>query len=286
MPIGRPRGTFKRHQEAVLTVSLNEPHAVPRQKSPPDMAILKPALCTVEGCSAISMFESELQKHRATEAKLRLSAIRESALLREKDDLIRQKDILSKESEHRLLNGLQLITSLLTIQSRATKNAEAAAQLTIAANRVGAIGRVHRHLHALDNVKSVEFKKYLESLCHDLSDMASSESPGSVLVVDGTELRMPVVMGIPLGFIASELITNAIKYAKGQIIVRLQTTPANGHVLSVSDDGPGLPDGFDPTASHGLGMKLISSLVSQIGGRLQIDRGNNGTGSQFSVLFS
>ena len=114
------------------------------------------------------------------------------------------------------MNGLQFITSLLTIQSRATQNTEAAAQLTIAANRVAAIERVHRHLHALDHVKSVEFKKYLESLCHDLSGMASSESPGSVLVVDGTELRIPAVTGIALGFIASELITNAIKYAEWQ----------------------------------------------------------------------
>lgn len=257
-----------------------------RQKGPPCKIILKPAECQIAHCSAISLYERELEKHRATEAKLRRSAIRENALLRQKDDLIRQKDILNRESEHRLLNGLQLITSLLTIQSRATQNTEAAAQLTIAANRVAAIGRVHRHLHALDHVKSVEFKKYLESLCHDLSGMASSESPGSVLVVDGTELRIPAVTGIALGFIASELITNAIKYGKGKITVRLQTDTANGHVLSISDDGLGLPEGFDPTASHGLGMKLISSLVRQIGGQLQIDQGDNGKGARISVLFS
>jgi two-component system, sensor histidine kinase PdtaS len=264
----------------------NEPQAVIRHKSLRRMAILKPAQCLVEQCSAISMYESELQKHRATEAKLRLSATRESALMRQKDDLIRQKDILSTESEHRLLNGLQLITSLLTIQSRATTNAEAAAQLTIAANRVAAIGRVHRHLHALDDVKSVEFKKYLESLCRDLSGITSSESPRNAIVFEGTDLLIPAVTGIPLGFIASELITNAIKYAKGKITVRLQTASPNRHVLSVSDDGPGLPEGFDPTASHGLGMKLISSLVRQIGGHLQIGRGDNGGGAKFSVLFS
>lgn len=232
------------------------------------------------------MYEGELKKHRVTEAKLRRSAIRESALLRQKDDLIQEKDILSKESEHRLLNGLQLITSLLTIQSRATKNSEAAAQLTIAANRVATLGRVHRQLHALDHVESVEFKQYLENFCHDLSGMASNESPERALIVEGIELSIPTVTAIPLGFITSELITNAIKYAKGRITVELQTTFGKGYALSVSDDGPGLPEGFNLTATSGLGMKLISSLVRQIGGRLQIAQGDNGKGTRFTVLFS
>ena len=265
----------------------NGSDAVPHRKALPSKTkFQQPVHCPIAKCSAISMYERELEKHKATEAKLRRSVIRESALLRQKDDLIQQKDILSKESEHRLLNGLQLITSLLSMQSRATKNAEAAAQLTIAASRVAAIARVHRHLHALDQVKSVEFKQYLESLCHDLSGMVSNESPERVLVVEGIELRIPTVTGIPLGFIASELITNSIKYAKGRITVRLQTTFGKGYALSVSDDGPGLPEGFNPTATNGLGMKLISSLVRQIGGQLQIAQGDNGKGTRFTVLFS
>jgi two-component sensor histidine kinase len=232
------------------------------------------------------MYETELEKHKATEAKLKKSVIRESALLRQKDELIQQKDILSKESSHRLLNGLQLITSLLSMQSRMTTSAEVAAQLTTAARRVATVGHLHRHLHALDHVENVEFKQYLENLCRDLSDMAPNKSPESVVVVEGTEIRMPTVTGIPLGFIAIELITNSIKYARGRITVRLQTTFGKGYALSVTDEGPGLPEGFNPTATHGLGMKLISSLVRQIEGRLQIARGDNGKGAEFTVLFS
>jgi two-component sensor histidine kinase len=248
----------------------------------------KPVNCAIAGCSAITMYETEMKNHRATEAKLRRSVVRERALLRQKDDLIQQKDILSKESEHRLLNGLQLVASLLSMQSRAAKSAEtaAAAQLTIAANRVAALGRVHRHLHALDHVESVKFKQYLESLCTDLSKIASNESPDSVVMVQGIELRISTVTGIPLGFIASELVTNAIKYAKGRITVGLQKVSGEGYALSVSDNGPGLPEGFNTTGTHGLGMKLISSLIRQIGGRLQIDRGDNGKGARFTVLFS
>ena len=264
-----------------------EPHAVPHRKAlTHKIKFQRPAHCPLARCSAISMYERELEKHRVTEAKLRRSVIRESALLRQKDDLIQQRDILSKESAHRVLNGLQLITSLLSMQSRATKNAEAATQLTSAARRVATIANLHRHLHALDHVESVEFKQYLENLCHDLSGLAPNESPERAPVVEGIELRIPTVTGIPLGFIAIELITNSIKYAKGRITVRLQTTFGKGYALSVSDEGPGLPEGFNPTATNGLGMKLISSLVKQIGGQLQIAHGENGKGTRFTVLFS
>jgi two-component system, sensor histidine kinase PdtaS len=249
----------------------------------PKTVFPKPPNCPLAKCSAILMYERELEKHSFIEDELRKSVIREDALLREKEDLIQQKDILSKESEHRLLNGLQLITSLLSIQSRAIKNPEAAAQLTNAANRVAAIERVHRLLHSLDNVKSVEFKQYLKSLCHDLSGMASNDS---TLVVEGIELRIPTRKGIPLGLIASELITNSIKYAKGTITVRLETAVGEGYVLSVTDDGPGLPEGFNPAGMNGLGMKLISSLISQIDGQLLLSRGDNGKGTRITVLFS
>ncbi len=254
--------------------------------TPGGTGLHKPANCGLATCSAITMHERELKKHRATEAKLRKSLASEHALLRQQDELIQRQDVLSKESEHRLLNGLQLIASLLALQSRATANPEAAAQLTIAANRVATLGRIHRHLHALDHADSVDFKSYLEKLCHDLSEMALNGSPERVLAVEGSERRIATVTAIPLAFIASELITNAIKYAKGRITVRLESRPGQGWALSVVDDGPGLPEGFDPAATHGLGMKIVSSLVRQIGGRLQIARGDDGKGARFTVLLA
>lgn len=248
----------------------------------------KPEGCAVAsaGCSAIAMYEAELEKHKSTEAKLRKSISRERALLHQKNVLIQQKDTLSKESEHRFLNGLQLVTSLLAIQSRSTANPETAAMLTIAANRVATIGRVHQHLHTLDHVKSVNFKHYLKNLCSDLSNMTSASNLEDGISVEAIELRLPSVTAIPLGFIASELITNAIKYAKGNIAVRLQGRAKGGYSLSVRDDGPGLPEGFNPAATRGLGMKIICALIRQIGGSLVIGQGDNGKGSNFSVVVS
>jgi len=232
------------------------------------------------------MYEQELERHRATESRLRESVLRERDLLRQKDELILQKDILATESEHRLLNGMQLIISLLAAQSRGTKNPEAAAQLTIAANRVATLGRVHRHLHTLDKLESVDLKQYIEKLCHDLSDMASSEFAERSLCVEGAELKISRVLAVPLGFIASELITNSIKYAKGKITVSLQTMPNGDCALSVSDDGPGLPEAFDPAATNGSGMKIIAALVRQIHGELNFAKGDHGQGARFSVLFN
>ena len=141
-------------------------------------------------------------------------------------------------------------------------------------------------MHTLDPIKSVDFKRYLESLCHDLSSMTSTASLEDAISVEGVELRLPSVAAIPMGFIASELITNAVKYAKGKIAVSLRGTAKGGYSLAVADDGPGLPEGFNPAATRGLGMKIISSLVRQIGGSLTIGKGDNGTGARFTVAVS
>ncbi len=152
----------------------------------------------------VGSYERELTKHRCTEIRLREALDREESLLRQKDELILQQETLGKESEHRLLNSLQMIVSLLRLQSRASANTEAASQLAIAANRVATIGRVHQRLHSFDGVQTVAFKQYLEDLCRDFSTMLPSEErPERVIVVEGIEVKLPTITGIPLGFIAT-----------------------------------------------------------------------------------
>ncbi len=116
--------------------------------------------------------------------------------------------------------------------------------------------------------------------------MLSSERPQRVIEVEGTEITLPAITAIPLGFVANELITNAAKYGTGRITVNLETNPETGYALSVANDGPGLPEGFDPAGGKGLGMKIIRSLVKQIGGELRISRGDKNQGARFTVLFS
>ena len=218
-------------------------------------------------------------------AELQAARVREHALLRDKADLLQRQDMLAQEFEHRLVNSLQIIVGLLSLQSR-TATPEAAAQLTVAANRVASFGRVHRALHLLDHQESVQFKAYLQHLCEDLSGLLFQGESARAIAVEGARITIPTVFAIPLGFIVNELITNSAKYAKSDITVRLGTSPSAGYSLSVLDDGPGLPADFDPAASKGLGMKIIGSLVRQIGGELQIASSENGgRGAIFTVAF-
>jgi two-component sensor histidine kinase len=225
-------------------------------------------------------------QHATTTAQLNNALAREDALLREKTDLLRRHDMMAQEFEHRLLNSLQLVVSLLWLQSRAASTPEAATQLNIAADRVAALGRVHRRLHLLDHQERVEFKQYIQHLCEDISGLLFQEGSKRTIVVKGADVELPTALGIPLGFIVNELITNSAKYAKGIITVRLGTASTGGHWLSVSDSGPGLPVEFDASGGTGLGMKIIQSLVTQIGGELHIGRTKDSRGACFTVRFN
>ena len=243
----------------------------------------KDALSTAPHAS----YERELERYRRAEIQLREIIARDESLLRLKDETIKNQALLSSESDHRLLNDLQMIVSLLSLQSRATGNAEAASQLAAAADRVAMIGRIHRRLHSFDGATTVAFKKFLDVLCSDFSSLLSSgQRSERDIAVEGVDIELPTVTCRPLGFIANELITNAAKYGKGRITVRLEQNPESGHALSVSNDGPALPEGFDPAAREGLGMMIVQSFVERIGGELRIGRGDNNKGARFTVLFS
>jgi two-component sensor histidine kinase len=220
-------------------------------------------------------------------SRLREALAREEILLREKDDLIRQQKIMAEESDHRLLNGLQLVASLLSLQSRAAADPGIAKQLVTAANRVGIVARIHRRLHCLEGTKTVAFKRYLQDLCFDFSGILPSEGGSErTIVVEGIEIDLPTSIAIPLAFAVSELLTNAAKYGASAISLDLKKDPDGRCALCVSNDGPSLPAGFDPAACKGLGMKIVRSLVQQIGGELQFGRGVEDRGARFTVLFS
>ena len=235
----------------------------------------------------VASYERELDLRKSTERRLRDALAREEVLLRQKDALIQQQELLNKESDHRLLNGMQMIVSLLSLQSRASSNSEVALPLASAANRVSMIAIIHRRLHHLDGIRTVALKQYLEGLCHDFSAMLALDESTEKVVVEGIEADMPTAIAIPLAFIVSELITNAAKYGKGRITVKLaQSAPGADYALSVSNDGPVLPEGYDASASKGLGMRIIGSFVKQIGGELRIGRSDHDRGARFSVLFA
>jgi two-component system, sensor histidine kinase PdtaS len=230
-------------------------------------------------------YERELSRRRHSETWLRRSLARREALLRQKEELIQRQALLGQESDHRLLNGLQMIVSLLSLQGRASGNAEVASQLAVAADRVATIGRIHHRLHSFDGVQTFAIKQYLYDICHDFSMMLSLGRPERIIAVEGIEINLPAATAIPLGFIASELITNAVKYGTGRITVSLELNSEKGYALAVSNDGAGLPEGFDPADRKGLGMRIIRSFVKQIDAEMRIGRGDKDQGTRITVLF-
>ena len=229
--------------------------------------------------------QQDPKSYDVLEAELEAALGREEIYLREMNELAERQVMMTQEFEHRLVNGLQLIVSLLSLQSRTAATSEATDQLMIAARRVSSLARVHRRLHLLDHQDCVEFKGYLQNLCEDLAGLLFQEGSGYAIVVDGTSAEIPTTLAIPLGFIVNELVTNSAKYAEGHVTVRIETTSPTDRLLSVIDRGPGLPAGFDPAHSKGLGMKIVQSLVQQINGELRFLPGDNGRGTRFTVKF-
>jgi len=264
------------------------------EHSPAKMGLASVALLGKSRARTTASYECELGNQRFTECVLRKEIERGEALLGLKNEIIAQQevliqrqDLLTKEADHRLMNDLQLVASLLSLQSRATANVEAASQLATAANRIATIQRVHRRLHCLEGVQNVAFKEYLEAFCDDFSAMLPPLSaPRQAIEFESVELNLPTKTAIPLGFIVNELVMNAVKHGGGRIAIRLEKRSAESYALSVSNDGPTLPDRFDPYATKGLGMKIIRSFVQQIDGQLKTGRNEEGQGAQFTVLFS
>lgn len=172
--------------------------------------------------------------------------------------------MLGREIDHRVMNSLQFISGLLTMQAKAAGDAEASRQLDIAATRVTTVARVHRHFYLDEAVETTSALDYTQRLIDDLAGVIEP----CVATLSGEPTPIPTTLVMPLGLITNELVTNAAKHGAGRITLAL--VPAgSGLGLTVRDDGPGLPEDFDPAARTGLGMRVIQSLVRQHGGTFE-----------------
>jgi two-component sensor histidine kinase len=200
-----------------------------------------------------------------------------------KDAALARAEMMAKEIDHRVMNSLQLVSSLLTLQSRDLGDSEAAAELRLAAARVTAVARVHQNLYLSEGAAGIDCRAYLQRLCDDLGNIVMAEK-GAGLTVEAAETWLPSDRIAALGLIVNELVTNAAKHGAGRIAVSFARA-GDGFALTVSDDGPGLPDNFDPAASRGLGMKVVTALARQLDGTLAFGRAEGGRGATFTAAF-
>ena len=209
--------------------------------------------------------------------ELRLSA---RSTVTELQKAMADKEMMAREVDHRVKNSLQLVSSLLSVQSRNLKG-EASEQLLQAANRVAAVGRAHEHLYLDDSIGALNSLVYLQRVCNELTALLN----GGTIAVTGDDILLPAKHVVPLGLIVTEMVTNAAKQGARNVTVSL-TASSGGLSLSVTDDGNGLAADFDPAATAGLGMKVVSSLVSRLKGELTFGAAEGGgPGARFTVLF-
>jgi two-component sensor histidine kinase len=175
----------------------------------------------------------------------------------------RQKDLLLKEVDHRVKNGLQIVSSLLHLQARTA--GAGAPPFRSAAARIAAIAAVHHQLHKADYAGTVQLDQYLTDLCKEIATASSSADRACSLTVDALPLTVSNDIAVPLALIVNELLTNAIQHSQavaegGAIRVVVNSHP-NDFSVSVSDPGSG-PDASRTTL--GLGTKLVDALTQQI----------------------
>ncbi|AWN36450.1 histidine kinase dimerization/phosphoacceptor domain -containing protein [Methylobacterium radiodurans] len=206
-----------------------------------------------------------------------------TSLLAEKERLLAQKDLLTREIDHRVKNSLQIVSSFLQLQRRNIADADARQAFADTSARVMSVARVHDSLYQAETIEEVDLGQTIESLCRDLAGLAGEGHAVDLTAEAG--LMVPYRKAVALSLIATELVTNAFKYGAsgpgtGRVAVEVSAAGL-GVKLRVCDDGAGLPDGWDSNPrGTGLGMKLIRAMLDQINARLEVA---NDPGACFTV---
>ena len=195
-------------------------------------------------------------------------------------DLLQQKDMLLEEMQHRIVNSLQIIASILMLKARAVTSEETRQHLQDAHHRVMSVAAVQQHLHISGSSDLIEIAPYLSKLCDSLAESMIGDSRQAMLSVRADEGKVTSADAVSLGLIVTELVINALKHAfpdekaSPTVTVRYE---ANGTdwKLSVSDNGIGRPEG-DGTRKGGLGTSLVNALANQLDAQVKIVSGPNG----------
>ena len=198
-----------------------------------------------------------------------------------------EKEILLREIHHRVKNNLQIISSLLNLQSRHVKDESALDMFHESRNRVRSMALIHEKLYKSDDLANVDFCEYIRNLGRHLFMSYGINSTAIDLDVSVEDVFLDINTSIPCGLIINELISNSLKHAfsgreQGKIRVVLQSERNGKYKLLVSDDGVGLPKGLDVTQTESLGLQLVTMLVEQLQGTLNLD---NNEGTSFEIVF-
>ncbi len=236
-------------------------------------------LGTDDGHSLILLGFEDITERRAIEEEKKI-------LKRRTDDLLQQKEMLLAEMQHRIVNSLQIIASILMLKARAVTSEETREHLQDAHRRVMSVAAVQQHLHVSGRADAVEIAPYLSKLCASLGESMIGESRPATLTVTADPGWAQSTDAISLGLIVTELVINALKYAfpdpkKAATVMVAYEVHGTNWKLSVCDNGVGRTQGEGPPAKGGLGTSLVQALAHQLDAQVKII--NRPTGMSISV---
>jgi two-component system, sensor histidine kinase PdtaS len=200
--------------------------------------------------------------------------------------LLKEKEWLLKEIHHRVKNNLHMVTGLLGTQAAYLKNEEAVLAITDSQHRVQAMSLIHQKLYQSEHLSATDMPAYIHDLVEYLRDsFGTRQRIRFQLQIEKIDMELSHTVSI--GLILNEAITNAIKYAfpgdrEGDIVISLESVSGDEFLLSIADNGIGLPADFKSREINSLGMSLMKGLSEDIGGQLSIE---NHQGTEIKIKF-
>ncbi len=200
---------------------------------------------------------------------------------------LREKEAMLKEIHHRVKNNLQVISSLLRLQSEKAHDKETLALFQDSQERVRSMAMVHEYLYQSNDLARIDFRGYVTSLVRNLCRSYGYTTVDDRFQIHVDEALLNLDIAVPCGLILTELVSNALKYAyssdkQGPIRVSFRNISDNAYELTVADEGVGLPKEFDMENASSLGLRLVHILTEQLHGQIRLGTGN---GTKFIISF-
>ncbi|BAQ66639.1 PAS domain S-box protein [Geminocystis sp. NIES-3709] len=202
---------------------------------------------------------------------------------------LREKEVLLKEIHHRVKNNLQVINSLLNLQSRSIQDSSIRLRFKESQTRIQSMALIHEHLYQSNNLSEINLSKYIKELINVLfSSYQVSNSTIEVKIKIEQNFFLDIDSALPCGLIINELISNVLKYAfddnqKGKLFIGLSSDDQENLILTIADNGKGLPPELDWEKTTTLGLRLVKNLTNQLRGNIVLD---NEQGTKWTITLN
>jgi PAS domain S-box-containing protein len=200
---------------------------------------------------------------------------------------LQEKEVLLREIHHRVKNNMQVISSLLNLQSRQIKDPFVLEMFKESQRRIRSMALIHERLYQSSDFSRIEFSQYLRNLATHLFHSYQVDASRVYLKIEAEEVHLNINTAIPCGLIVNELVSNALKHGfpeerSGELGIDLRRAEGDAYVLRVKDDGVGFPEELDFRKTETLGLQIVNTLVSQIDASIDLVRDK---GTEFTIHF-